>query len=527
MQYGHPDSGQSTAQQHHLASADFPDEADRAEKRAAARVHPALSKLKDFSLLRPWAYLGGRWQQADAGSLLEVYNPADGQKITAVQKLGAAETRRAIDEAELAFLAWRELLPQERSAYLREWARQMLANKEDLALIMTLEQGKPLAESLGEIDYAAGFLDWFSEEARRIGGELIGGHLPHRQMLVQRQPVGVTAAVTPWNFPSAMITRKAGAALAAGCTMVVRPASETPLSALALAELADRAKIPAGVFSVVPGSRDIVAELCANKKVRTISFTGSTEIGRLLLQQSAATVKKMAMELGGHAPFIVFDDVDLDHAVEAAVDAKFQTSGQDCLAANRIFVHAGIYREFAKKFAERVGSLKIGNGLDKGVEVGPLMNENAVTTCIEQVDDAVKKGARLLCGGKSHPAGRLFYTPTVLADVSQEMKICSEETFGPVAGLLPFSSEEELIGQVNHDELGLISYLFTHDHDRIIRLSRILEFGMVAVNCVKVTGGPIPFGGVKQSGLGREGGHWGVEEFLDTKYICSAYNPRF
>lgn len=487
------------------------------------KFHDALGRLNDPRLLRPWPYINGKWEQADDAEEMVVYNPGDGLQVASVQKLGAAETKRAIDSAELAFLSWKELLPQERSEYLRVWGQLMIANKDDLALIMTLEQGKPLSESLGEIEYAAGFLEWFSGEARRINGEVIGGHLPHRQMIVQRQPVGVTAAITPWNFPSAMITRKAGAALAAGCTMVVRPASETPFSALALAELADRAGIPPGVFSVLPGSRDIVTEMCTNPKVKTISFTGSTEIGRLLLGQAAQSVKKVTMELGGHAPFIVFPDSDIEGAIEAAVEAKFQTTGQDCLAANRIYVHGDIYDEFVDRFTHRVSLLKVGNGLDVGVDIGPLMNRNGVTKCVDHVADAVGKGARLLLGGEIHGAGELFYSPTVLVDVTHDMDICSEETFGPVAPLIRFESEEELVERVNHPELGLISYLFTQDHDRICRLSNILEFGMVAVNCIKVTGGPIPFGGVKQSGLGREGGHWGLDEYLDTKYICSSY----
>lgn len=490
---------------------------------SANKIHDSIARLKDPRLLRSWSYINGKWEQADDADEMVVYSPGDGLRLASVQKLGAVETKRGIDKAELAFLSWKEMLPQQRSELLRLWGQLMIANKEDLALIMTLEQGKPLSESLGEIEYAASFFDWFSGEARRINGEVIGGHLPHRQMIVQRQPVGVAAAITPWNFPSAMITRKAGAALAAGCTMVVRPASETPFSALAIAELADRAGIPPGVFSVLPGSRDIVTELCTNPKVKTVSFTGSTEIGRLLLGQAAHTVKKVTMELGGHAPFIIFPDSDIEAASQAAVEAKFQTTGQDCLAANRIYVHTDIYDEFIDCFTRRVSLLKVGNGLEPGVDIGPLMNRKSIAKCVDHVRDALAKGGRLLFGGEVHSAGDLFYTPTVLADVTDDMHICSEETFGPVAAIIRFESEEELVGRVNHPELGLISYLFTKDHDRICRLSKILEFGMVAVNCVKVTGGPIPFGGVKQSGLGREGGHWGVEEYLDTKYICSSY----
>ncbi|WP_167512343.1 NAD-dependent succinate-semialdehyde dehydrogenase [Oceanidesulfovibrio marinus] len=487
----------------------------------------AVRHLDDARLLKEWAYINGKWQNAESGEVIEVTNPAEeqggeGSVVGCVPRCGAVEARAAIAAARAAFPAWRDLLPQERGRLLRAWGEAMLENRDDLALIMTLEQGKPLHEAKGEIEYAASFLEWFAEEARRVNGEVVNGHLPQRQMLVKRRPVGVTAAITPWNFPSAMITRKAGAALAAGCTMIVRPATETPLSALALAELADRVGIPAGVFSVVPGSRDIVAELCANPVIRTVSFTGSTEVGRTLLRQSADTVKRMSMELGGHAPFIVFPDVDLDDAAAQAVAAKFQTSGQDCLAANRIYVHADVYEDFLALFTRKVQALRVGNGLSEGVDVGPLMNARAVDKCQQHVDDAMAKGARRLCGGGVHELGGLFFDPTVLADVTPAMAISSEETFGPVAAVSRFGSEAELSGLANHAELGLMAYLFTNDHDRVCRITEMLEYGMVAVNCVKVTGGPIPFGGVKQSGLGREGGHWGLDEYLDTKYICAA-----
>lgn len=483
----------------------------------------ALRGLADPRLFREWAYVDGKWRGAESGGVIEVTNPADGALVGCVPLLGADETREAVAAAARAFRAWSALLPQERSRVLRTWGELMLANREDLALILTVEQGKPLAEARGEIEYAASFLEWFADEARRVNGEVVTSHLPSRQMLVKRRPVGVAAAVTPWNFPSAMITRKAGAALAAGCAMVVRPASETPFSALALAELAERAGVPAGVFSVLPGSRDVAGELCANPMVRTLSFTGSTEVGRILLRQSADTVKKMSMELGGHAPFIVFPDVDLEDAVDGALAAKFQTSGQDCLGANRIYVHADVYEAFLARFAEKAAALKVGDGLDPDTAVGPLMNDRAVAKCAEHVEDAVAKGARLLCGGGAHERGGLFFAPTVLADMTPQMAIAVEETFGPVAAVASFADEAELAEVANHPELGLMAYLYTRDHDRICRVTDMLEYGMVAVNCVKVTGGPIPFGGVKQSGLGREGGRWGMDEYLDTKYICAAY----
>lgn len=488
----------------------------------------ALADLRDTRLLREWAYINGKWHSADDGDVIRVTNPADDTLVGCVPSMTAREAREAIEGAEEACAVWQAMLPQERGRILRDWAELMVEHREDLALIMTLEQGKPLAEARGEIDYAASFLDWFAEEGRRIHGEVVTSHLPNRQMLVKRKPVGVAAAITPWNFPSAMITRKAGAALAAGCAMIVRPASETPFSALALAELAERAGVPAGVFSVLPGSRDVVTELCTNPTVKTISFTGSTEVGRLLLGQSASTVKKLSMELGGHAPFIVFPDVDLDEAVDGALNAKFQTSGQDCLGANRIYVHQDIYEPFLERFAERARALRVGNGLDPKVDIGPLMNVRAVEKCRDHVDDAVRLGARLLCQADVSPETTScvtdkFFPPTVLADMTPDMAIAREETFGPVAAIAPFKDEEELNELANHPELGLVAYLFTHDHDRICRMTEMLEYGMVAVNCVKITGGPVPFGGVKQSGLGREGGHWGLEEYLDITYICSAY----
>jgi aspartate-semialdehyde dehydrogenase len=481
----------------------------------------ALSNLKDPRLFREQAYVGGKWTAARDGRVIEVANPATEAQLGVVPALGAAETEAAIAAAAAAFPRWRRLLPQERAAYLRRWHELMLEAKDDLALTMTLEQGKPLAEAEDEIAYAASFIEWFAEEARRVNVEGITPHLPNRQMSVRREPVGVSAAVTPWNFPSAMITRKAAAALAAGCPMVVRPASETPYSALALAELAERAGIPAGVFSVVTGpSGPIVGALLASPTVRALSFTGSTEVGRKLLAGGAATVKRMSMELGGHAPMIVFPEVDLEDAVAGAVATKFQTSGQDCLAANRIYVQASIYERFVERFAAYVKGIRVGNGLQEGVDIGPLMHERAVAKCEAQVADARARGGRVLTGGER--LGGRFFAPTVIADATDDMLIASEETFGPVAAIFRFEDEAEVTLRANDTIYGLAAYLWSNDLNRVARVSSALEYGMVAVNCVKMTGAPIPFGGVKQSGLGREGSRHGLEEFTELKYVCIA-----
>lgn len=483
--------------------------------------HDALDRLGDRRLLRGLAYVDGAWTAADTGQSFEVTDPASGESLAWVASLGAAETGAAIDGAARAFPKWRALLPHERSKRLRDWFELIVASKQDLALLMTLEQGKPLAESRGEIEYAASFVEWYAEEAKRLNVESVTSHLPGAEMTVVREPLGVVGLATPWNFPSAMLTRKAAAALAAGCTIVAHPSTETPLSALALAELAERAGLPAGVFNVVTGDASaIVGALCEDARVRAMSFTGSTEIGRLIAAKCAPTMKRLVMELGGHAPLIVFSDADLDRAVSIAVDAKFATSGQDCLAANRIYVERPIYDRFCRAFAGRIDALKVAPGLVEGAAIGPLMHERAVAKVETQVADAVARGARLLAGGGRHPAGSLFYAPTLLVDVPDDALIMREETFGPVAAVTPFDGEDEAVGRANDSEYGLVAYVVTENGARQRRLARALEYGMIAVNRVKITGAPIPFGGIKQSGLGREGSRHGLEAFTDLKYVC-------
>lgn len=477
--------------------------------------------ITDTDLFRDRAYIDGAWVQAANGETAPVTNPADGTVIGRVPMLGENEVRAAIDAAAKAYPSWRALLPQERGELLENWYGLLLGHREDLARIMTLEQGKPLADARGEIDYAASFIKWFAEEGRRMSGETIPSHLPNRRLLVYREPIGVAACITPWNFPAAMITRKAAAALAAGCPMIVRPAIETPFSALALAELADRAGIPAGVFSVITGSgRKLGFELSTNTTVRALSFTGSTEVGRILLRQAADSVKKMSMELGGHAPFIGYPDVGLERLVEGALAAKFQTCGQDCLAANRIYIHRDIYTAFIEAFSRRTAAFTLGNGLTEDVDFGPLMNEDAVAKCEQHIADATSRGARVTAGGKRSPKGGLYFEPTVLADVTPEMAIYREETFGPVAAVTPFDDHDDIATMANDSEYGLASYLYSDNLSRVHRLTAALEYGIVAVNCVKVTGPPIPFGGVKQSGLGREGSRHGLDEYSELKYVC-------
>lgn len=484
-------------------------------------THAALSRLSDRSLLRTLGHIGGRWTASPDAADFVVTDPASGAPVARVASLGLTETDAAIGAATAAFPDWRDRLPQERARILRRWSELMLAATEDLALIMTLEQGKPLAESRGEIAYAAEFLDWYAGEAPRVNAEGVTPHLPQVEMIVRREALGPVGVVTPWNFPSAMITRKVAAALAAGCTCVVHPSAETPLSALALAELAERAGLPAGVMNVVPGdAATIVGAMCADSRLRAMSFTGSTGIGRLIAAQCAPSMKRLVMELGGHAPLIVFADADIDRAVTIAMDAKFATSGQDCLAANRIYVERPILPAFTARLAERIAALKVGPGLAPDTDIGPLMHARALAKVAEQVRDAVTRGGRIVTGGEADPDLPLAYRPTLIEGAPDDALIHREETFGPVASILPFDSEAEVIARANDTEYGLAAYVVTRDGARALRLSRALEFGMVAVNRVKITGGPIPFGGWKQSGLGREGSRHGLEAFTELKYLC-------
>ena len=482
-----------------------------------------MMNLKDPTLFRQRCHIDGAWLDADQAETIVIRNPATGDALGTIPRMGGAETRRAIAAADAALPDWRAKTAAERAALLRRWYELMLANQDDLALIMTSEQGKPLAEAKGEIIYAANFLEWFAEEGKRAYGEIIPPNGPDRRLLVTRGPVGVCAAITPWNFPAAMITRKAGAALAAGCTMLVKPASQTPFSALALAELATRAGIPKGVFNVVTGSaRAIGAEICANTIVRKLSFTGSTEIGSQLIAQCAPTVKKLSMELGGNAPFIVFDDADLDAAVSGAMASKYRNAGQTCVCANRMLVQDTVYDAFAEKLARAVAALKVGNGVEAGVTQGPLIDQPALAKVEELVADAVGKGARLLCGGKAHALGHSFYEPTILADVTPEMRLAREEIFGPVAPLFRFKDEAEAIRMANDTEFGLASYFYARDVGRIFRVADALEYGMVGVNTGLISTEIAPFGGVKSSGLGREGSRHGLDDYLEMKYVCIA-----
>ena len=476
--------------------------------------------IKDTRLVRSFAYIGGKWCASASGEVIKVTNPGDGAVIGEVASLDADESRGAVDAAQSAFADWSMTLPQARAAILRRWFDLMILHKEDLARIMVLEQGKPISEARGEIDYAASFVEYYAEETKRPNIEGVTSHLPDAEVELWLEPVGVAALITPWNFPSAMLTRKAAAALAAGCTVVAHPSKETPFSALALAELAERAGLPPGAFNVVTGDAPTIVEpWTKDSRVRALSFTGSTEVGRLLYRQSADTVKKLTMELGGHAPVIVFKGADLDSAVTETIKAKFATSGQDCLGANRIYVERPVYDAFCEKFTEAARALTIGHGMDDP-DIGPLMTGGAVAKQEEHVADAIAKGASLILGGKRHALGPLFYEPTVLIDVPDEATIMREETFGPVAALTPFDAEEEVVTRANNTEFGLVAYIHSNDPRRIYRVTRALQFGMVAVNRTKVTGAPIPFGGVKQSGLGREGARKGMEEFMEIKYVC-------
>jgi succinate-semialdehyde dehydrogenase/glutarate-semialdehyde dehydrogenase len=480
-----------------------------------------MKKISDGGLFRQQAFIDGLWVDADRGETLAVTNPASGERLGQVPKMGTNEARRAIEAAERAWPAWKSRTAQERSLLLRRWFELVLAHQEDLALLMTAEQGKPLAEARGEIAYAASFIEWFAEEAKRVYGDVIPAHQGDKRILVLKEPVGVCAAITPWNFPAAMITRKAAPALAAGCTMVLKPASATPFSALALAELACRAGIPAGVFNVVTGSAGPIGdELTSNPLVRKLTFTGSTEIGKQLIAACAGTVKKVSMELGGNAPFIVFDDADLDAAVEGALISKFRNTGQTCVCTNRFLVQDGVYEIFAEKLAAAVGQLVVGDGLSGATQQGPLIDMGAVATVEAHIRDALDQGARLVCGGQRHALGGSFFEPTVLAGVTPAMRIAREETFGPVAPLFRFHTEAEALQLANQTELGLASYFYTRDLGRSWRIAEGLEFGIVGVNTGLISTAVAPFGGIKESGSGREGSKYGIEDFLEIKYLC-------
>ncbi|PQP04270.1 succinate-semialdehyde dehydrogenase (NADP(+)) [Pseudomonas frederiksbergensis] len=479
-------------------------------------------KLDDLQLLREQAYVNGQWIEADDGTRFAVTNPADGETIAQVSSLGQAETTRAIAAAQAALPTWRGKTAKERSNVLRTWFELIMANQEDLARLLSWEQGKPLAESRGEVAYGASFIEWFAEEAKRVYGDVIPHDKQGRRLVVIKQAIGVVAAITPWNFPNAMITRKVGPALAAGCTVVLKPASETPLSALALAELGERAGIPAGVLNVVTGtrSREIGGELTGNPAVQKLSFTGSTGIGKLLMAQCAQTIKKVSLELGGNAPFIVFEDADLDAAVEGAIGSKFRNSGQTCVCTNRLLVQNSVYDEFARRLVLAVNALKVARAETEGAQQGPLINAKAVAKVEEHISDALAKGATLLAGGKPHALGGNFFEPTVLGDVTPAMLVARDETFGPLAPLFRFDTESEAIAMANDTEFGLASYVYTRDLGRAWRVSEALEYGMVGVNEGLISTEVAPFGGIKQSGLGREGSKYGIDDYIEQKYMC-------
>ncbi|MBE0503008.1 MAG: NADP-dependent succinate-semialdehyde dehydrogenase [Desulfuromonadales bacterium] len=480
-----------------------------------------MLQLKDSALFRQLCLINGQWVAAASGATIPVTNPATGGTLGTVPKLGADETRQAIAAANAAFPAWRAKTAKERSKILRHWYELMLEHREDLAIILTAEQGKPLAEARGEIDYAAAYFEWFSEEAKRIYGDVIPQSQPDKRIVVLKEPIGVCAAITPWNFPAAMITRKAGAALAAGCPMVVKPASATPYSALALAELANRAGVPAGVFNVVTGSAGAIGgEMTANPIVRKLTFTGSTEIGKELMAQSAATMKKLSMELGGNAPFIVFDDADVDAAVAGAIASKYRNTGQTCVCTNRFLVQEGIYDTFAAKLAIAVSALRVGDGLQGVTEQGPLIDQAAVAKVEEHIADAVAKGAKILCGGARHALGGNFFVPTILTEVTAAMVVAREETFGPIAPLFRFKTEAEAIALANDTEFGLAAYFYSRDNARVWRVAEAIEAGLVGINTGLISNETAPFGGVKQSGNGREGSKYGLDDFLEIKYLC-------
>ncbi|OHC76409.1 MAG: succinate-semialdehyde dehydrogenase (NADP(+)) [Rhodospirillales bacterium RIFCSPLOWO2_12_FULL_58_28] len=478
-------------------------------------------KLNDPGLFKRQCYVNGVWIDADAGGVIDVFNPSDGSKLGTVPRMGASETGRAVAAANDAWPAWRALTAKERSAVLKRWFALIMANQRDLACLMTAEQGKPLAEAVGEIAYGASFVEWFAEEAKRVYGDTIPGHQSDKRIIVVKEPIGVVAAITPWNFPNAMITRKCAPALAAGCPVVVKPASSTPYSALALAELADRAGFPPGVFNVITGSAAAIgAELTANPLVRKLTFTGSTEIGKKLMAQCAATVKKVSLELGGNAPFIVFDDADLDAALNGAMACKYRNTGQTCVSANRLLIHSDIYDKFAGMLVKEVSALKVADGFADGCRQGPLIDMAAVEKVEEHIADALAKGAALLTGGKRHQKGGTFFEPTVLADVTADMMVAREETFGPVAPLFRFTTEAEAVAMANDTEFGLAAYFYARDIGRVWRLAGALEYGIVGINTGIISTEVAPFGGVKESGIGREGSRYGMDDFLEIKYLC-------
>ncbi|WP_250493616.1 NAD-dependent succinate-semialdehyde dehydrogenase [Caballeronia sp. GAWG1-1] len=478
-------------------------------------------QLKDPALLRHASYIAGEWQQADDGATFDVLDPSNGESLGAVPQMGASETRRAIAAANAAWPEWRKKTAKERAVIMRRWYDLMIANADDLALILTTEQGKPLAEAKGEIVYAASFIEWFAEEGKRVAGDTLATPAADKRIVVTKEPIGVCAAITPWNFPAAMITRKVGPALAAGCPIVVKPAEATPFSAFALAVLAERAGVPKGVLSVLTGDpKAIGGEMTGNPTVRKLSFTGSTAVGRLLMAQSAPTVKKVTLELGGNAPFLVFEDADVDAAVQGAIASKYRNSGQTCVCTNRFYVHERVYDEFAAKLATAVGDLKVGRGTDDGVLLGPLINEAAVKKVEAHIEDALAKGATLTAGGKRHALGHGFFQPTVLTGATPAMQVAKEETFGPLAPIFKFSSDDEAIRLANDTEFGLAAYFYSRDIARVWRVAEALEYGMVGINTGLISNEVAPFGGVKQSGLGREGSHYGIDDYVVIKYLC-------
>ncbi len=479
-------------------------------------------KLTDSSLLRMQAYIGGKWESADGGGTHDVVNPATREKIGTVPEMGAAETRRAIESARAAFPAWAAKTAKERAAILRRWYDLMMANQEDLAVLMTAEQGKPLAESKGEIAYAASFIEWFAEEGKRVYGDTIPGHQADKRILVLRQPIGVVAAITPWNFPAAMITRKAAPALAAGCTFVCKPAIQTPYSALAMAELSARAGVPAGVLNIVTGAgaTGIGAEMTSNPSVRKLTFTGSTPVGKKLMAQCSGTLKKLSLELGGNAPFIVFEDADLDAAVAGALASKYRNTGQTCVCANRLLVQSSVYDAFTRKLVDAVANLRVGDGLKGPTDQGPLIDTNALAKVEEHIADATAKGAQIAYGGKRHALGGTFFQPTIVTNVTPEMKIAREETFGPVAPLFRFETEAEAVGMANDTEFGLAAYFYTRDLARSWRVAEALEYGIVGLNTGIISTEVAPFGGIKESGIGREGSKYGILDYTELKYLC-------